>query len=173
MGGGICTGGRDLAGAACGKAIGLMQSAWAVGYLLAALLAALVLPLWGWRPLFLAGVLPALATLWIRRNIPEPPKWTRPTHSLSDALTTLFRPPLFATCCSSRRCVLACCLGIGVCSPGCPLSLFAGERGGAGLSVVRSSAWIVRYRLGPFSVTFLLASLPTGWDGVRRFSLLS
>jgi len=39
-----------------GKAIGLMQSAWAVGYLLAALLAALVLPLWGWRPLFLAGL---------------------------------------------------------------------------------------------------------------------
>ncbi len=71
-----------------------MQSAWAVGYLLAALLAALVLPRWGWRPLFVAGVLPALATLWIRRNIPEPAKWTEPSHGLGGALATLFRPPL-------------------------------------------------------------------------------
>src|SRR5260370_1742425 len=44
-----------------GKAIGLMQSAGAGGYLLAALMAALVLALWGWRPLFLARGLPRLA----------------------------------------------------------------------------------------------------------------
>jgi len=42
-----------------GKAIGLMQSAWAVGYLLAAVLAAVMLPRWGWRALFLAHHRPA------------------------------------------------------------------------------------------------------------------
>src|SRR5437868_2839997 len=52
-----------------GKAIGLMQSAWAIGYLLAAVMAAAVLPVWGWRPLFALGVLPALATLWMRRGV--------------------------------------------------------------------------------------------------------
>src|SRR5262249_42365178 len=58
-----------------GKAIGLMQSAWAIGYMLAAISAATVLPQWGWRPLFLLGILPALVTLWIRRGIAEPKTW--------------------------------------------------------------------------------------------------
>ena len=154
-----------------GKAIGLMQSAWAVGYLLAALLAALVLPLWGWRPLFLAGVLPALATLWIRRNIAEPPQWTRPTHSLAGALAALFRPPLlrhvvlFTAMCS---CVLFGYWGMFTWLPaylGSPI-----ERGGAGLSVIRSSAWIVPLRSARSSVTFPSASWPTAWDGVRPSS---
>jgi MFS family permease len=30
-----------------------------------------------WRWMYLVGVLPALATLWIRRSIPESPKWQR------------------------------------------------------------------------------------------------
>src|SRR5205823_1907828 len=35
-----------------GKAMGLMQSAWAVGYALAALVNYFVLPRWGWRAVF-------------------------------------------------------------------------------------------------------------------------
>ena len=58
-----------------GKAIGLMQSGWAIGYILAALLAAAVLPACGWRPLFALGIVPALLTVWIRRNVPEPRGW--------------------------------------------------------------------------------------------------
>lgn len=50
-----------------GKALGLMQSGFAVGYALAALVAAVALPRWGWRAVFFAGILPALLTLWIRR----------------------------------------------------------------------------------------------------------
>src|SRR5690606_5463424 len=52
-----------------GKAIGIMQSGWAIGYLIAAALAAGVLPAFGWRALFLVGILPALLTYWIRRNL--------------------------------------------------------------------------------------------------------
>jgi len=58
-----------------GKAIGLMQSAWALGYGGAALLAAIVLPRFGWRAMFLIGGLPALATLWIRSAVREPDIW--------------------------------------------------------------------------------------------------
>src|SRR5215467_10759699 len=76
-----------------GKAIGLMQSAWAIGYLVAALLSAAVLPAWGWRPLFVLGVLPALATLWMRRTIREPAKWRQPTHTIGAAAAGLFRAP--------------------------------------------------------------------------------
>jgi MFS family permease len=62
------------------KASAIMQSGWALGYILAALLAAVVIggapsgsDRWQW--LFVAGVLPALFTLWIRRYVPEPASW--------------------------------------------------------------------------------------------------
>jgi MFS family permease len=58
-----------------GKALGLMQSAWAIGYGAAALVTMIVLPLWGWRAVFLVGILPALLTLWIRRRVEEPSIW--------------------------------------------------------------------------------------------------
>ena len=37
------------------KAIGVMQSGWAMGYMLAAVVSAIVLPNWGWRALFLVA----------------------------------------------------------------------------------------------------------------------
>ena len=43
-----------------GKALGLMQSAWAIGYAAAALVTMLVLPRWGWRAVFFIGVLPGI-----------------------------------------------------------------------------------------------------------------
>jgi MFS family permease len=58
-----------------GKALGLMQSAWAIGYALAAIVTSVVLPAWGWRAVFFVGVFPALFTLWIRRAVPEPEVW--------------------------------------------------------------------------------------------------
>ena len=58
-----------------GKALGLMQSCWAIGYGAAALVVMIVLPRYGWRAVFFVGVLPALFTLWIRRHVPEPAMW--------------------------------------------------------------------------------------------------
>ena len=58
-----------------GKALAFVQSAWAIGYGLAALVNLIVLPYWGWRGVFFVGVLPALATLWIRRKVEEPKIW--------------------------------------------------------------------------------------------------
>ena len=49
-----------------GKALGLMQSAWAIGYGAAAIVTWLVLPRYGWRAVFFVGVIPALLTMWIR-----------------------------------------------------------------------------------------------------------
>ena len=60
-----------------GKAVALMQSAWAVGYAAAAIVVALVLPRFGWRAVFLIGILPALLTLWIRRGVHESEVWLR------------------------------------------------------------------------------------------------
>ena len=58
-----------------GKAMALMQSAWALGYGAAALVTMIVLPRWGWRAVFLVGILPAFFTLWVRRNVEEPALW--------------------------------------------------------------------------------------------------
>ncbi len=58
-----------------GRALGIVQSSWAVGYALAAMVAGLVLAHASWRWVFFAGVLPALVTFWIQRRVPEPELW--------------------------------------------------------------------------------------------------
>ena len=60
-----------------GKALGIMQSCWAIGYGLAAIVVAIVLPRYGWRAVFFIGILPALFTLWIRRSVKEPEMWVQ------------------------------------------------------------------------------------------------
>jgi MFS family permease len=58
-----------------GKALGLVQSFWAIGYAAAAAVTALMLPRFGWRAVFFVGVLPALFTVWVRRHVEEPALW--------------------------------------------------------------------------------------------------
>jgi MFS family permease len=67
-----------------GKALGLMQSCWAIGYGLAAVTTALVMPAFGWRAVFFVGVLPALLTFWIRRRVPEPEAWHAARQARTD-----------------------------------------------------------------------------------------
>lgn len=50
---------------------------WQAGAVLAAILAAVVLPDYGWRGLFLMGVVPALLAAWARHGIKEPPMWVK------------------------------------------------------------------------------------------------
>lgn len=64
--------GAKLARATAGVAMG-----WQAGAVLAAILAAVVLPDYGWRGLFLVGVLPALLAAWARHGIKEPPMWVK------------------------------------------------------------------------------------------------
>jgi len=58
---------------------------WQAGAVLAAILAAFVLPEWGWRGLFLVGVVPAILAAWARRGIKEPPVWVK-RHEMKKAL---------------------------------------------------------------------------------------
>jgi MFS family permease len=66
-----------LSAFACGKGGGLVQMGAGIGSVLAS---GVWLAIGGlgpnaWRWMYLIGVLPALITLWIRRNIPESPRW--------------------------------------------------------------------------------------------------
>jgi MFS family permease len=60
-----------------GKALGIMQSAWAIGYGLAAVVVGIMLPRFGWRAVFFVGIVPALFTFWIRRSVKEPEIWLK------------------------------------------------------------------------------------------------
>lgn len=50
---------------------------WQAGAVLAAILAAFVLPDYGWRGLFLVGVVPALLAAWARHGLKGPPMWVK------------------------------------------------------------------------------------------------
>jgi SHS family lactate transporter-like MFS transporter len=56
---------------------GILQQGYAFGYLLAAVVYWIVFPFFGWRGLFIAGVLPALLVIFIRARVPESPVWQR------------------------------------------------------------------------------------------------
>jgi MFS transporter, SHS family, lactate transporter len=54
---------------------GILQCGYSIGYLLAAIAARFLLPVWGWRPMFWIGALPALLALYIRTKVPESEAW--------------------------------------------------------------------------------------------------
>jgi MFS family permease len=60
-----------------GKALGFMQSSWAIGYALAAIVNWIVQDIAGldWRAVFFVGVLPAVYAFWVRRSVEEPAVW--------------------------------------------------------------------------------------------------
>ena len=80
-----------------GKALAFVQSSWAIGYGLAALVNLLVMPVWGWRGVFFVGVLPALFTLWIRRKVEEPELWRRTPDAPRHVLLARGEPDRAAT----------------------------------------------------------------------------
>ncbi|MFZ0536996.1 MAG: MFS transporter, partial [Candidatus Sulfotelmatobacter sp.] len=57
------------------KAIAIVQSSWAIGFAVAALVAGPVARYFGWRAVFFVGILPAVLTLWMRRGVPESKIW--------------------------------------------------------------------------------------------------
>src|SRR5512133_3029120 len=57
------------------RALSIVQSSWAIGYAGAAVVAGLMLRHSNWRAVFFVGILPALLTLWIRKDVPESELW--------------------------------------------------------------------------------------------------
>jgi MFS family permease len=139
------------------KAISIMQSGWAIGYIAAALMAALILggPAAGpeaWRWLFLVGVLPALFTLWIRRYVREPDAWARRAAArVGNPFSVIFGPDL------RLRTLLIILLGASVQFAYWGvffwLPAFLARpvaQGGAGMGVVGSLGWIIPVQIGAY-----------------------
>ena len=77
-----------------GKALGLMQSTWAIGEMIAALVTLAILPTFGWRAVFFVGILPALIVFWIRRDVEEPALWLERRERAPASLSILLRPDI-------------------------------------------------------------------------------
>ena len=74
-----------------GRVIVLLESFWALGWLLAALIAYFVIPDYGWRVAMILGALPAFYALYLRRKLPDdrpqgPRVATLPWHQRMAAL---------------------------------------------------------------------------------------
>ena len=134
-----------------GKALGFMQSGWAIGYAAASLVNAIVQPAFGWRAVFFVGILPAFFTLWVRRNVEEPPIWKAASQAgvKREGLAIAFRRPLL------RLTVALTLMNM--------FTLFAWwgfylwlpsyltqppEQGGVGLQLLSSSAFILVMQVG-------------------------
>jgi MFS family permease len=140
-----------------GKALGIMQSSWAIGYALAAAISAAILPHFGtngWRLVFFVGFLPALLTLWIRRRVEEPEIWQKSSREHADkknwaGIAEIFRPPYL------KRTIVTTMLNTGTMFAwwglftwipaylGLPL-----KEGGMGLDIVKTSTWIIVMQVG-------------------------
>lgn len=132
-----------------GKAISFMQSGWALGYMAAAGLSALILPVFGWRALFLCGVVPALLTVFIRKRVAEPEIWTgsrKPGRFMDLFRGALRRRTVTATAVATST--LFAYWGLFTWLPGF-LSAPA-EQGGAGLNIVRTSAFVFAMQIGAY-----------------------
>ncbi len=132
------------------KAMGIMQSGWAIGALFAAALSALVLERFGWRALFLFGALPAVAAFIIRRKVEEPPLWRarEPTPSRWGEMFTgrYLRRTVIATLVASA--VLIAFWGVITWLPTFLASPVA--KGGAGLTITKSAQWLILLQAGAF-----------------------
>jgi MFS family permease len=132
-----------------GKALGIMQSCWAIGYGAAAIVVALVLPTYGWRAVFFVGIIPALFTLWIRRNLEEPEMWlavrrtSAPQHASTSAPVAW---PLVITLTLMNAATMFAWWGLNLWVPSY-LSLPVAQ-GGIGLSTTTMSMFIVAMQVG-------------------------
>ena len=72
-------------GRARGRFMVLLESFWAVGWLLAALIAYFIIPVTGWRTAFLIGALPALYTMVIRMHLPESVRYLLKKRKIEEA----------------------------------------------------------------------------------------
>ena len=68
-----------------GRNVIILESFWAWGWILAALVAYILIPVYGWRVAFWAGGVPALFAAYLRRAVPESPRYLEASGKTQEA----------------------------------------------------------------------------------------
>lgn len=134
-----------------GKALGIMQSGWAIGYAAAVLVNGFVQPRYGWRAVFFIGILPALFTLWVQRFVKESAIWTASSHAgtKSPGFSAIFEGGIAGLTIAltlMNTCTLFAWWGFNLWLPSYLKS--ASAQGGAGLSVAAATTYLFVMQAG-------------------------
>ena len=131
-----------------GKALGLMQSTYAVGEMIAAGVVGLMLPRFGWRPVFFVGILPALVAIWIQRRVPEPEIWKArvkaSARTVGESLRILWRKDLRRNGILATAMNACCMFGYWGLFTWIPVYLSLPiAQGGRGLNLLKTTTWLI------------------------------
>ncbi|WP_321850391.1 MFS transporter [Burkholderia diffusa] len=161
-----------------GKVVGLVQSGWAVGWGIAAVLYSIafsVLPeSLAWRSLFWVGILPALLVLYVRRHVPEPAVFAQAAATSKQGAGRPSAWIIFSPS-QARRTVLAALLCTGIQGGFYAMSIWLPtflkiERH---LSVLNTGAYLFVIIVGSFCGYVVGAYLSDYWGRRRNFMLFS
>ena len=141
-----------------GKASSFMQGGFAVGYMIAAILAGLILPLYGWRILFFVGVIPSLIMLvFVISCCQETPLWlegkTKEAKICNEDkgfnFIKIFQGDLLKYTIVSSLFVSLIQLGYWGLFTWLPAFLSTpASQGGAGMNIVKTSGWVLAMQVG-------------------------
>jgi MFS family permease len=153
-----------------GKALGLVQSSWAIGEILAVGVTALILPRFGWRAVFFAGVVPGIVVFWILRYVPESNIWENKKRAPVGWAQLLKRKDirrngLIAT--TMNALTLFGYWGLFTWIPAY-LSLPVSQ-GGRGLGHMQTAGWLVAMSVGRFFGFVLFGFLGDSWGRRRSY----
>ncbi|MET7487763.1 MFS transporter [Streptomyces sp. NPDC005538] len=167
-----------------GRTLGAVQSSWAVGWALAAVVYTLVFSFLGddlaWRVMFWTGALPALLVLWVRRRVHDAPRAiaVREQNSRKGSFAAIFKPGTAGTPGLLRTTVFAGLLSTGVQGGYYTLATWVPTylKTERGLSVVGTGGYLTFLISGAF-LGYLTGGYLTDVLGRRRniwlFALLS
>ena len=131
------------------RILSIIQSANVVGVICAVLLTGIMVPRFGWRSVFLVGVLPALLALWISWGLTESDIWSRrekisSSHLFKELVTTSGKNLVLCTILASLGMI-----GYWAIQSWVPTYLaMPVAAGGRGLNLMRTTMWIVTIPLG-------------------------
>lgn len=153
-----------------GKAVGTVQSGWAIGWGLAALAYMLLFNLLpaaiAWRTMFWIGILPAFLVFYIRRHVPEPELFRQSRASAKPRqsnLVTIFSPSLL------RVTLLTSVMAVGAQGGYYAIATWlpAYLKTQRGLSILNTGAYLFVVIAGSF-VGYLISAHLADWLGRKR-----
>ncbi len=157
-----------------GKAVGTVQSGWALGWGAAAIfytvLFSVVSPNLAWRALFWLGILPGLLVFYIRRHVPEPEIYTRTRAAAGGKgwdFLEIFAPALLSTTCLTSLMAIGAQGGYYALTTWLPTFLKTQR----GLSVLNTGAYLIVIITGSF-VGYLTSAYLTDYLGRKRTLIL-